>query len=135
MELHSSAQAIIKAEVRPSKDKSVLLIVEVLGLGMLGIDRMYLGGFNIALGIVKLLTFSGFGIWGIIDYIAIMVNAVHREVAINTLGMSYEFNPQGIETAHALGVVGLALLLGPLACFLFQLLCALCIALTCKAQA
>ena len=36
-------------------------------LGWLGVDRFYLG--HVGLGIVKLLTFGGFGIWWLIDII------------------------------------------------------------------
>ena len=38
-------------------------------LGVLGVDRFYLG--NVGLGIGKLLTFGGFGLWALIDFIYI----------------------------------------------------------------
>jgi len=109
-------------------DKVVLLILEVLGLGAFGIDRMYLGGPNVGLGIAKLLTFSGFGVWGIIDYVVVIMNAVNREPTINTLGMHYDFETDGVETAHALGIVGLMLLLVPVACCLCSCCCSAIIA-------
>ena len=38
-------------------------------LGCLGVDRFYLG--HIGTGILKLLTFGGFGVWALIDFIII----------------------------------------------------------------
>lgn len=43
-------------------------------VGWLGIDRFYLG--SIGLGIAKLLTFGGFGIWALIDFILILMRKV-----------------------------------------------------------
>ena len=50
------------------KSKTTALILSIL-LGELGIDRFYLG--YIGLGIVKLITAGGCGIWWIIDIILI----------------------------------------------------------------
>ncbi len=41
-------------------------------LGGLGVDRFYLG--YTGLGIVKLITFGGFGVWALIDFILLLVN-------------------------------------------------------------
>jgi len=43
-------------------------------LGSLGVDQFYLG--NTGLGIAKLLTCGGFGIWAIVDIIRIAMNQV-----------------------------------------------------------
>ncbi len=43
-------------------------------LGALGVDRFYLG--HTGLGVGKLLTFGGCGIWALIDFILIAVNNV-----------------------------------------------------------
>jgi len=48
----------------------VTLILSIL-LGGLGIDRFYLG--YIGLGIVKLITGGGFGVWWLIDIILIVM--------------------------------------------------------------
>lgn len=50
------------------KSKTTALILSIL-LGELGIDRFYLG--YTGLGILKLVTFGGCGIWWIIDIISI----------------------------------------------------------------
>ena len=51
------------------KDPTTYLIVSILG-GQLGIDRFMLG--DTGLGIGKLLTCGGLGIWAIIDWFMIM---------------------------------------------------------------
>jgi TM2 domain-containing membrane protein YozV len=56
----------------PTQGKSwlVALLLSIF-LGSLGVDRFYLG--YIGLGIAKLLTFGGCGIWYLIDIILIAV--------------------------------------------------------------
>jgi len=105
-----------KTQAKPGKNKVVLAILEVLGLGFFGIDRMYLGGPNIALGIAKLLTLAGLGVWGVVDAFTIFINCIQREPSIHAASMHYDFDPSGIETAHALGVLGLVMLVVPMAC-------------------
>lgn len=50
------------------KSKTTALILSIL-LGSLGIDRFYLG--YTGLGILKLITGGGFGIWWLVDIILI----------------------------------------------------------------
>ena len=58
------------------KSKTVLIIISFLGLGVLGIDRMYAG--QIGLGVLKLLTLGGLGIWAFIDWIFVLINAISK---------------------------------------------------------
>lgn len=52
------------------KSWTVALILSIFG--GLGLDRFYLG--YIGLGILKLITFGGCGIWTLIDFIMIAMN-------------------------------------------------------------
>jgi TM2 domain-containing membrane protein YozV len=61
------------------KDPTTYLIVSLLG-GSLGIDRFMLG--DTGLGIGKLLTCGGAGIWAIIDWFMIMPAAREKNMAL-----------------------------------------------------
>ncbi len=56
-----------------AKSWTVTLLLAIF-LGGLGIDRFYLG--KIGTGILKLITFGGFGIWWLIDVILVATNNV-----------------------------------------------------------
>ena len=57
-------------------DKTVLVVAEGLGLGLLGIDHMYAGTWGA--GVLKLMTGGGMGVWWLIDYVRVMANALSR---------------------------------------------------------
>ncbi|MEZ5016651.1 MAG: TM2 domain-containing protein [Flavipsychrobacter sp.] len=62
------------------KDPTIMLVVSLLG-GQLGIDRFMVG--DVGLGVGKLLTCGGLGIWAIVDWFLIMGRA--KEVNYNTI--------------------------------------------------
>lgn len=66
------------------KDPLIALLLSLF-VGQLGIDRFYVG--QTSLGVIKLLTCGGFGIWSIVDLFLIM-NAAREENArklLNTI--------------------------------------------------
>jgi len=62
------------------KDPTTMLIISIL-VGEFGVDRFMLG--DIGLGVLKLLTLGGCGIWWIID--AVIIQNKTREVNFNQL--------------------------------------------------
>lgn len=60
-------------EADDKKYQSVALLL-CLGMGTLGIDRFYLG--HRSMGLMKLITFGGFGMWVVMDFILIILNSI-----------------------------------------------------------
>jgi TM2 domain-containing membrane protein YozV len=87
------------------KDKVILIILSYL-LGMLGIDRMYLGCWSS--GFFKLITLGGFGIWYLIDLLLIIVNAYNFSEA-PAICSGYVWNKNTMEIAHYIAIVLLIL--------------------------
>jgi len=69
------------------KDRTTALLLSLF-LGYLGVDRFYVG--QTGLGIFKLLTFGGCGLWGIIDWFLIMGATDQRNIGeLQKLQMMY----------------------------------------------
>ncbi|MGZ0213319.1 MAG: TM2 domain-containing protein [Actinomycetales bacterium] len=73
------------APTAPESEKTFLVtwILSLL-LGFLGVDRFYLG--KVGTGIVKLLTFGGFGIWYLIDLILVLTGAQKDKQGLTLAG-------------------------------------------------
>ena len=67
-----NAASIILAQ---AKDPTISILLSVL-VGSLGIDRIYIG--DTGLGIIKLLTCGGCGIWWLID-LFLIINATKQK--------------------------------------------------------
>jgi len=90
------------------RSKVALVIIEALGLGFLGIDRMYIGGtHNIICGVAKLLTCGGCGFWFLLDYGVIMINGLSMASSLHILGMSVEFGSRSIGWAFVVALIAL----------------------------
>ena len=59
----------------PYKSPFIALVISLL-VGYLGIDRFYLG--DTGLGVAKLLTCGGFGVWTLVDWFLVMKRAKEK---------------------------------------------------------
>jgi len=71
---------LIQVQAANIKDPTITLIISIV-VGSLGIDRFFIG--DTGLGIAKLLTCGGLGIWAIVDWFLIMGRT--REVNIQRI--------------------------------------------------
>ena len=73
-----------------SKDPTIAIILSVL-VGSLGIDRIYIG--DVVIGILKLITCGGCGIWWLIDLFLIM-GATRENLRLNQINSLQKASPK-----------------------------------------
>ena len=78
--LQTDDSKMLIIQTLPFRDPVLLLIISLLG-GHFGIDRFILG--DVGLGVAKLLTCGGLGIWTLVDWFLIMDRT--REVNLEKL--------------------------------------------------
>lgn len=86
-------------------DKVVLVVLESVGLGVLGIDRYYAGHYTT--GTLKLLTLGGCGVWAIVDWLTVMINAVERKESMSVI--KAKFSKEGLGTARTVAFISIAI--------------------------
>lgn len=86
-------ESFVQLSTMQFKSPVVMLVVSLF-VGGLGVDRMMLG--EVGLGVLKLLTCGGCGIWTIIDWFMIMGNTKEKNVLklMNAINM-IQSNPYG----------------------------------------
>lgn len=79
------------------RNKIGLAVIEVIGLGWCGVDRCFMG--QPITGLFKGLTFGGFLVWGLVDYIVIACNMLLKKDEINDVGYNSEFQDGTVNPA------------------------------------
>mmetsp|Transcript_69901 Transcript_69901/g.183323 ORF Transcript_69901/g.183323 Transcript_69901/m.183323 type:complete len:286 (-) Transcript_69901:147-1004(-) len=85
------------------KSPVVLVLLEVLGFGLCGCDRCYMG--QPGLGCIKGLTVGGVFIWAIVDYVAVIVTCLSLSPGIDVLGMQAAFPSHAVFAAFIICLV------------------------------
>lgn len=97
----------------PKRSKVALVLIEAFPpLWLLAVDRFYLGAYKT--GIVKLvvsLATCGVGgaVWGLVDFLAVMVNSLSCSPAIERFGLGAVFTASEVDTAFYVAIVAIAL--------------------------
>jgi len=90
-----------------SDNKIALVIVELLGLGFFGVDRILIGSWKT--GLIKLVTGGGCGIWFLVDYCVVMFNGVMGYKSIDILWMVKTFSSTTVYPAQWISIIGLVI--------------------------
>lgn len=84
------------------KDKVILVLLNMFGCGVCGIDRCYMG--QTCSGVIKGLTLGGLGFWALLDYIGILVTCLSKAEYINFLGYEAEFKHDTVTPAFWIAI-------------------------------
>mmetsp|Transcript_48526 Transcript_48526/g.75574 ORF Transcript_48526/g.75574 Transcript_48526/m.75574 type:complete len:224 (+) Transcript_48526:68-739(+) len=107
MDLQKTIDMELRPTTVPVKNKVILIILEILGLGICGIDRCYMGQFF--LGVIKGVTLGGCLIWGAMDYVTIIVDCLGFFHTIDFLGYDAKFGAGQTTPAFVIALIGLIL--------------------------
>jgi len=107
LELHSIIRSLPEANqnnflsaFQPSEKNPVVLFGFNIWLGWLGIDRFLVG--DVLAGVLKLLTFGGFGIWQLVDCFLIGGRARDKNIALaRQMAASFQAQPASASAAAA----------------------------------
>uniref|UniRef100_A0A7S2I3F3 TM2 domain-containing protein n=1 Tax=Alexandrium andersonii TaxID=327968 RepID=A0A7S2I3F3_9DINO len=91
----------------PVKNKVILAVLELLGLGLCGIDRCYMG--QTCVGVIKGLTLGGLTVWAVIDYFAVIITCLSMHPSINAIGMKANFTKGSTTAAFVIVIVVMVL--------------------------
>lgn len=93
-----------------TKSKVVLAVLEGLVVtSFIGCDRCYMS--QPCIGCFKALTFGGFGVWALFDYVVVMANMLGGSDAIDIAGFQNQFQVRSVQPAFVISVVSLGVLL------------------------
>merc|ERR1719263_25989 len=93
----------------PLRNKIFLVVMHALFVpNALGLDRCYMGQFT--LGVIKGCTLGGLGVWSLIDYSVILVNALSESASIDTIGFYARFSKSEELPAFIIAVVHASLI-------------------------
>lgn len=95
----------------PHKNKLIVLLFEFFMLGCCGADRCYMGGTGCCgcsgtcLGVIKGFTLGGVGIWALIDWWFIVINALNKSQMIDSMGYHAEFGTENVEACFVIAII------------------------------
>lgn len=95
------------ASGRGTQSKVALALVEMLGIGVFGVDRCLMG--QVFWGIVKGGTMGGLMVWWFADYVVVVANCLRSSDSLKSLGYDAAFRLEGVQPAFWICLVIFAL--------------------------
>jgi TM2 domain-containing membrane protein YozV len=100
---NKSSKAIVPGAEFQTRNKITLALINGLGVGWIGFDRMYMG--QLGIGLLKLVTLGGCGMWAVADSAVIIYHMLDKSETINTLGFQARFGSKEMEGAFWITLV------------------------------